>query len=27
VGVLGLVGAGALARWIPRYLPHGRPSG
>ncbi|WP_230673944.1 MFS transporter [Rathayibacter sp. Leaf248] len=25
IGVFGLVGAGALARWIPRYLPHRRP--
>lgn len=25
MGVLGLAGAGALSRWIPRYLPHRRP--
>ncbi|WP_231727686.1 MULTISPECIES: MFS transporter [unclassified Rathayibacter] len=27
MGVLGLAGAAALARWIPRYLPHRRPGG
>lgn len=25
MGVLGLAGAAALARWIPRYIPHRRP--
>ncbi|NQX06341.1 MFS transporter [Rathayibacter sp. VKM Ac-2856] len=27
MGVLGLAGAAALSRWIPRYLPHRRPRG
>ncbi|AZZ57259.1 MFS transporter [Rathayibacter iranicus] len=27
VGVLGLAGAGALSRWIPRYLPRSAPRG